>query len=144
MVLRAISRSVAVLGAFTLVASGFLPWSEDGVVALDLRAVDWEVGAQPTVALVLIVLAALPAVAGVAFDAVWPRLVAAAGAGALVLWWLADADGGTLTSGVWTALAGAVALLLSAGLGPARRERRRSYDDRDHERDPGHEAQVHA
>lgn len=142
--LAGLGRVLAVGGGFALVAAAFLPWTARGVVALDLGALGWGFARQPTVALLLVALAAAAALSGLATGWIWPRLIAAIGGALLVLTWLATGPDATLTNGVWTALGGCVALLLSAGLAPASRERRHAHEGRHAERDPGHQRDVHA
>lgn len=131
-----VGRVLAVVGAFAVVAAGFLPWTDRAGLALDLGAFTWKAGAQPTVTLVLVALAALPALAALAVGWAWPRVVAAVGVAALALSWLATGPDAGLTSGVWTALGGAATLLVAAGLTPPRRRdplrRRRPAAPRTH------------
>lgn len=122
----AAGRVLAVAGALALVAAGFLPWTRRGGLPLDLGAFTWEAGTQPSVTLVLVVLAALPSLAALVVGWAWPRVVAAVGGAALVLSWLATGSEATLTSGVWTALGGIIALLMAAGLAPRPTDRVRS------------------
>lgn len=109
-------------GLLALAASGaqlvaaFLPWTEDGVVGLDLSLVSDVAPRQPTVGLVLIVLAAAPAVAALVSRRGWVRAVSAVGTGALALGWLAFGTGAALVSGVYVALAATVAHLVAAAL----------------------------
>ncbi|MDX1619615.1 MAG: hypothetical protein R3320_01395 [Nitriliruptorales bacterium] len=123
------ARALAVAGALAVVVSVFLPWSEAGTVALDLGAGDWEVGEQPSLALVLVGAVGIPAVAAFVSGAAWPRVVGALPVAGVVLWWLASGSEAALTGGVWTALGGAVALLLSAGAAPTRSRVRRTRPD---------------
>lgn len=110
-------RAVALLAAAAQIVAIFLPWTADDVTALEagLRSAG-EAAEQPTVAASLVVLAALPAVAALLGDVGWPRAVAGAGTGGLVLYWLALGPDGHLVPGVLVALAAAVAHIGAAAL----------------------------
>lgn len=108
-----IPRTVALLAAGTLVVAMFLPWSAEGRLALDASIGD---GGQPTVATVLVLIAALPAFGALVGDAGWPRLLTGLATAAVVLGWLAAGPDGRLVSGVLTALGAAAGLLLAAAL----------------------------
>lgn len=113
------ARTLAVLGGLALVAAAFLPWVERGTVALDLGITGVR-GTHPTIAVLLVALAALPSVAALVDDVAWPRWVSAALTGALILGWLGFGPDGSLVAGVATAIAGAVTMFVAAGLGRVR------------------------
>lgn len=136
-----VGRTVALLAAGAQVVAVFLPW-DPGSAALDLTLRGFEVGlAQPTVGVVLVLLAALPAVAALVSDVGWPRLVSGLGTGGLALLWITRGPEGALTTGIAVALGAAVGHLLAAALasgtgvpGPAPRSpghtRHGAHDDR--------------
>lgn len=97
-----------------LIAAAFLPWQADGRVALDAVLGPW--WSRLTVGLLLVLIAALPAIAALVSARGWPRLVSAVGAATLVLYWLAAGADGAMTSGIATALGATVGLLLAAAL----------------------------
>lgn len=113
---RTPAGALTLAGSAAQLAAAFLPWAEDGVVALDLSLVSATTPAQPTIGLALVALAALPAISALASGAIWPRLVSATGIGALALGWLALGTAAGLEAGVWVALVGAVSHLLAAAL----------------------------
>lgn len=110
-------RTVALAAAAAQVVAIFLPWTADDLTALGagLRSAG-ERAEQPTVAVALVLLAALPAVAALVGDVGWPRAVSGAGTGGLVLYWLALGPDGHLVPGVLVALAAAVAHIGAAAL----------------------------
>lgn len=109
-------RTVALLAAGAQIVAVFLPWDPD-VAALDLTLRTFEVGlAQPTVGIVLVLLAALPAVAALVSDVCWPRVVSALGTAALALLWIGRGPEGVITTGIAVALGAAVGQLLAAAL----------------------------
>lgn len=136
-----VGRTVALLAAGAQIVAVFLPWDPQAA-ALDLTLRGFEVGlAQPTVGVVLVLLAALPAVAALVSDVGWPRLVSGLATGALVLLWITRGPEGVLTTGIAVALGAAVGHLLAAALatgpgvpGPAPRrprpDRHGAPDDR--------------
>ncbi len=108
-------RAVALLASAALIVAMFLPWTGDGTLALDLGLRSWgQRAGQPTVALGLVTIAALPSLAAVLGDAAWPRLIAAIASGGLALSWLAAGPDGGLTGGVVATLIGAIGLLAAA------------------------------
>lgn len=110
-------RTLALVGAAALVVAMFLPWTGDGRLALDLGLTS--IGAassQPTVALALVGLAALPSIAALVGDHPFPRIIVAGAAAVGVLVWLGAGPDGSLAPGVLAGLAGVVLLSLSAAL----------------------------
>lgn len=111
-----LGRTVALLAAGAQIVAVFLPW-DPGAAALDLTLRSFEVGvAQPTVGILLVLLAALPAVAALISDVGWPRLVSGLGTAALVLLWITRGPEGVITTGIAVALGAAVGHLLGAAL----------------------------
>ena len=125
-----IGRSLALIGSGGLLFAGFRAWTSDGVAGLDLAALDPGGAGQPSVALVLVVLAALPALAALVGDSAWPRLVAAVGASASTLAWVELAPDGALVAGPWSSLGGASLLFIAAAFatGPGVAEDPRPVD----------------
>ncbi|MGH3442583.1 MAG: hypothetical protein ACRDUY_11195, partial [Nitriliruptorales bacterium] len=94
-IVGAAGRALALLAGALFVAAMFLPWTGDGRLALDLGVTGPGEGpAQPTVAVVLVALAAIPSVAALVGNHPAPRVVAAGGGGTLVLAWLAAGPDG--------------------------------------------------
>lgn len=112
-------RSLAAGAGIALVLSSFLPWTAEGRVPLDIGLLAFDGTAQPTVALTLVFLGALPAVAALTGARGWPRLVAGAGGGGLVVAWLAAGPQAALAAGVWVALGACVVLFFTAAASPA-------------------------
>ncbi len=102
--------------AAALLVAAFLPWTTTGVVAVDIAMVGSGARAGLTLGSWLVVLAAAPAIAVLVTRRAWVRVAGAVLAGGTVLLWLADGPDAALTAGVWTAIAGACALLLAAAL----------------------------
>ena len=109
------AQVLAVLGGLALIVSAFLPWTADGRVALDL-GVGASGRAAPTLALLLIAVAAAGALAGLV--GARGRLHAGVGAAAAVtvLCWMALGAGVALTAGIWVATGAATLLFLAAAL----------------------------
>jgi SHS2 domain-containing protein len=118
-----VGRALALLASGAQIVAAFLPWAADGRTAFDLGVRSLGAGSeQPTVALLLVVLAAIPAVPALIGDAGLPRGVSAAVTAALVIGWLAAGPDGALTSGVLVAIGATVGHLAGAALalgGPA-------------------------
>ncbi|HEX9888041.1 MAG TPA: alpha-amylase family glycosyl hydrolase, partial [Nitriliruptorales bacterium] len=107
-------RPLALLGALALLVSAFLPWAGNGRTGIDLGLLTFgDRLAQPTVGLVLVALAAVPAVAALLHDHGWPRGLTGLAAGALVVVWLAEGPDGAIVPGVAAAMV-AVGLLVAA------------------------------
>jgi SHS2 domain-containing protein len=117
---EAIGRALALLSALTLVAAAFLPWDEEATLAVDLGVRSLGAGAeQPTVAVILIAVAAVAAIPALVGDRGAPRGLAGLAIAALVIVWLASGPDGVLATGVVVALAGVTGLLLAAALATA-------------------------
>ncbi len=116
------ARTLAVLGSGAQIVAVFLPWDATGRSALDLglRSLG-ERADQPTVALVLVALAAVAVVPALVRDTTTPPLVAGAGGAAIGLAWIVAGPAGDVPTGAVVAL-GASAVLLLAGA-TARRAR---------------------
>jgi SHS2 domain-containing protein len=112
-----VSRTLALLGGGAQVTAAFLPWDDTGRVALDLGVRSLGDGAeQPTVAVVLVVLAAVAAVPPLVRAVALAPLLSGLATAGLALGWLAVVDPDGVPSGVVVALAAAAGLLLAAGL----------------------------
>lgn len=107
---------VSFVAAGAQIMSIFLTWTAAGATALTIGLPGTGAGGQPTVATVLVVLAALPAVAALIGDAGWPRGVSGLATGALVLVWLGFGPDGQLTPGVLTALGAGIGHLGAAAV----------------------------
>jgi hypothetical protein len=116
-----VGRALGLVGAGLLVAGAFLPWTDDGRVALDLGLLSWGEGSGlPTLALALVALAVVPAVAALVDDHGWPRAASAVAAAVLVVAWLALGPEGKITTGSLVATTAAALLLLGAALATPR------------------------
>lgn len=103
------------LGGVGQIVAVFLPWDATGRTALDLglRSLGEDAG-QPTVAIVLVALAAVAAVPALVRDAATPPAVSAAAGAALGLVWVVAGPAGGVPTGVVVALGASAALLLAA------------------------------
>lgn len=110
-------RGLALLASALQLAAAFLPWAGDGRTALDLGLVTFGGDlVQPTVAVALVVLAAVPALGAVLGDRGAWRGLSAVGTAALVIAWLAAGPDGSFATGVVVALAAVGVHLLAAAL----------------------------
>ncbi len=112
-----LGRTLAVVGSLLLLAAAFLPWDEAGQVALDLGLLSWGTElSQPTVAIVLVAIAALPALTALVNDRSWPRALAGLASAILLVTWLASGPDGTITAGILTAAAATITLWFATAL----------------------------
>lgn len=114
--LDSVAGVLALLASLAQVAAAFLTWTSTGFAALDLSLVSTQDPTPPTIGMVLIALAALPAVAVLRSRRGWPRVVSALGTGALVLGWLGTGPDAALVDGVWVAIGATVGHLVAAAL----------------------------
>ncbi|MBW3657396.1 MAG: hypothetical protein KY457_02085 [Actinobacteria bacterium] len=108
--------------ALTLLASGaqvlaaFHHWHPDGdVVAVDL-ALRTPASPLGSVGVLLLVLAAVPALAALAIPSGWPRGLSAFATGVLVLAWVGLGPVGPVATGVWLAAGAVCGHLVAAAL----------------------------
>jgi hypothetical protein len=113
---RTVGGVATLAAAAAQVVTAFLAWAADGTTAVDLPLVTSNGATLPTIGLILIGLAAVPAVAVLTSRRGWPRLVSAVATAALVLWWLLQGRDAALVPGVWTAIGATTGHFLAAAL----------------------------